>query len=556
MAKFDSQYPEQVSPEEGDKFLIASEQDGEIMSLQFGTVIKSIEKQLNQVDDKLSTTSLKPVQNKVITMAINEILTELQSAAKEATLESVQSRVNQVYNEGAKQGTLTETALQIRQGFDKILDLLREAGENQKSYVHDFSIGLYDVYYTISGSLSSSYSKEVKGAVITQSLNMESNSHISFTSEAIGTLVIYASNSKSASFNVSVDGENVEFDADGKAEIVLAAGEHTITKGTANTFIFYIELVITSGSYVSKIETILSKEEVILLYLKALGTDVRGIIRGREQIYIPTDETVEESGSIRYRILRIDGEVYWSDALNTSGVIYNSPTSQEEIDRIMQYYPSIRKIDSVIRALQLNVEELSDSARSYKNEIIHAIEEAVTPVIKTLPHYVYDEGILRLPYSEAMSYVDVTDYVNQILKLGFNDLLVEKIVNCESSEDTVEVILSQHYIDEEDGTDEIYYQKVDVREILDHQYVSVDLTQEWESFIRDWDGKGFIYVELDFGMMYYILERLIGEPLFDAPDTPSSIYFAIRYPVDMEKLSAFPEIGYRNECDILTQNEV
>lgn len=418
MAKFDSQYPEQVSPEEGDKFLIASEQDGEIMSLQFGTVIKSIEKQLNQVDDKLSTTSLKPVQNKVITMAINEIQTELQSAAKEATLESVQSLVNQVYNEGAKQGTLTETALQIRQGFDKTL----------------------------------------------------------------------------------------------------------------------------------------SKEEVILLYLKALGTDVRGIIRGREQIYIPTDETVEESGSIRYRILRIDGEVYWSDALDTSGVIYNSPTSQEEIDRIMQYYPSIRKIDSVIRALQLNVEELSDSARSYKNEIIHAIEEAVTPVIKTLPHYVYDEGILRLPYSEAMSYVDVTDYVNQILKLGFKDRVVHLIENCGQEYDTF-VFLRKHYINEEDGTNEVYYQKINVLELLNYQ-PGIDLTVEWEGFIENWDGKGFIYVELDFGMLYYSLEYINGEQLFENENTPSSVYYDMRYPVDMEKLSAFPEIGYRNECDILTQNEV
>ena len=190
----------------------------------------------------------------------------------------------------------------------------------------------------------------------------------------------------------------------------------------------------------------------------------------------------------------------------------------------------------------------------YKNEIIHAIEEAVTPVIKTQPHYVYDAGILRLPYSEAMSYVDVSDYVNQILKLGFKVLLVSQIEYCESV-DTVEVILRQHYIDEEDGTNEIYYQKINVREILDYQ-PGFDLSQEWESFIKDWDGKGFIYVELDFGMMYYILERNIGEPLFDDADTPSSIYYAIRYPVDMEKLSAFPEIGYRHECDILTQKEV
>ena len=207
-------------------------------------------------------------------------------------------------------------------------------------------------------------------------------------------------------------------------------------------------------------------------------------------------------------------------------------------------------------AIYAKLEELSNSAISYKNEIIHAIEEAVTPVIKTLPHYVYDEGILRLPYSETMSYVDVTDYVNQILKLGFHDQLVAQIKNCAEKYDTF-VFLRKHYINEEDGTNEVYYQKINVLELLNYQPVTdLNSTAEWAGFIGNWNGKGFIYVELDFGMMYYALEYIIGVPIFDNENTPSSIYYVMKYPVDMEKLSAFPEIGYRNECDILTQNEI
>ena len=78
MAKFDSQYPVQISPEDGDKILIAAAQDGKIMALPFGAVMAYIQKFLNQIDDELSAASLHPVQNRVITKAINDILAQLQ----------------------------------------------------------------------------------------------------------------------------------------------------------------------------------------------------------------------------------------------------------------------------------------------------------------------------------------------------------------------------------------------------------------------------------------------------------------------------------------------
>lgn len=78
MAKFDSQYPVQISPEMGDKILIAAAQDGSIMALPFSAVMAYIQKYLNEIDDELSATSLHPVQNRVITQAINDILAQLQ----------------------------------------------------------------------------------------------------------------------------------------------------------------------------------------------------------------------------------------------------------------------------------------------------------------------------------------------------------------------------------------------------------------------------------------------------------------------------------------------
>ena len=78
MAKFDSQYPLQISPEDGDKILIAAAQDGSIMALPFGRVMEYIQKYMNEIDDELSLTSLHPVQNRVITQAINDILAQLQ----------------------------------------------------------------------------------------------------------------------------------------------------------------------------------------------------------------------------------------------------------------------------------------------------------------------------------------------------------------------------------------------------------------------------------------------------------------------------------------------
>jgi hypothetical protein len=80
MAKFDSQYPVQLAPEGGDKILIAAAQDGSIMALPFSAVMAYIQKYLNEIDDELSATSLHPVQNRVITKAINDILAQLQPA--------------------------------------------------------------------------------------------------------------------------------------------------------------------------------------------------------------------------------------------------------------------------------------------------------------------------------------------------------------------------------------------------------------------------------------------------------------------------------------------
>lgn len=78
MAKFDSQYPVQISPEDGDKILISAGQDGKIMALPFCAIMAYIQKFINHIDDELSLTSLHPVQNKVIAQAIQDIMAQLQ----------------------------------------------------------------------------------------------------------------------------------------------------------------------------------------------------------------------------------------------------------------------------------------------------------------------------------------------------------------------------------------------------------------------------------------------------------------------------------------------
>lgn len=77
MAKFDSQYPEQIAPEENDKLLIASGQDGNIMSLRYSTLISQIQHDLDIVDNELSESSIHPVQNKTIYSALQRITTGL-----------------------------------------------------------------------------------------------------------------------------------------------------------------------------------------------------------------------------------------------------------------------------------------------------------------------------------------------------------------------------------------------------------------------------------------------------------------------------------------------
>ena len=83
MAKFDSQYAVQIAPEDGDKILIAAAQGGAIMALPYGVIKSQLQKLLNSIDDELSLTSLHPVQNRIITAALNDIRALIQPPEKE-----------------------------------------------------------------------------------------------------------------------------------------------------------------------------------------------------------------------------------------------------------------------------------------------------------------------------------------------------------------------------------------------------------------------------------------------------------------------------------------
>lgn len=226
-------------------------EDANVAKMAAEETVREYEQKIASVDDIARETNATANKQGLL----EAISSRLSFSDFTIRVEDIISRTNRIYNDASKQDTLMAVALQSRQGFETVLSLLRE-GAGATEYVHTFANGLYDDYYTISGNLSQSYSKEVRGEVITKSLKMESNTRVTFASENAGTLTLYATNSKTEDYNVKVDGTLLSFDNDGVAQIELAAGSHTITKGTANTFLFFISLKIEEGAYQPKLDII------------------------------------------------------------------------------------------------------------------------------------------------------------------------------------------------------------------------------------------------------------------------------------------------------------
>ena len=105
--------------------------------------------------------------------------------------------------------------------------------------------GTTSTFYTISGNLTTSYgSATYSGLNLTQALKMESSTTITFTTTATATLTLVFGSSYTGT--VKVDG-TVYTPASGIITVSsLAAGAHTILKGSGSNYLFYMSTVYNS----------------------------------------------------------------------------------------------------------------------------------------------------------------------------------------------------------------------------------------------------------------------------------------------------------------------
>jgi Pectate lyase len=100
--------------------------------------------------------------------------------------------------------------------------------------------GTASTFYTISGNLSTSYgSVTYAGLTLTQCLKMESSTNIAFTTAATSTLTLVFNSAYTGT--IKVDG-NTYTPSAGMITLNLAAGTHTILKGSGSSYLFYMSV--------------------------------------------------------------------------------------------------------------------------------------------------------------------------------------------------------------------------------------------------------------------------------------------------------------------------
>ncbi|MDP4272478.1 MAG: T9SS type A sorting domain-containing protein, partial [Bacteroidota bacterium] len=106
--------------------------------------------------------------------------------------------------------------------------------------------GTASTFYTINGNLSTSYgSVTYAGLTLTQCLKMESSTNIAFTTAASSTLTLVFNSAYTGT--VKIDGTTYTPSA-GMITLNLAAGSHTILKGSGSSYLFYMSVSFgTSG---------------------------------------------------------------------------------------------------------------------------------------------------------------------------------------------------------------------------------------------------------------------------------------------------------------------
>lgn len=113
-------------------------------------------------------------------------------------------------------------------------------------YIHNFTEnGLSSSFYTITGNLSAKGTVNYNGLSLTQCLKLESATSITFRAPSKGTLVLvfHETGYNGAVANqqtVSIDGSRVSVSEDNTLSVSLEAGEHTVKRGSAQIFLYYM----------------------------------------------------------------------------------------------------------------------------------------------------------------------------------------------------------------------------------------------------------------------------------------------------------------------------
>lgn len=120
-------------------------------------------------------------------------------------------------------------------------------GSTPSDVVHNFTLsGKTSTFFNITGNLSTSYgTASYDGLTLTQCLKMETSTNISFTTTEPGTLTLVFGSSYTGTINV--DGTIIS-PSGGIITRTLAAGKHTILKGSGTNNLFYMKLVYNNST--------------------------------------------------------------------------------------------------------------------------------------------------------------------------------------------------------------------------------------------------------------------------------------------------------------------
>ena len=111
-------------------------------------------------------------------------------------------------------------------------------------YIWNFTDGTNtDDFYTVSAnSWSNPVAISYEDQTLNKAIKMETNSSVSFTAEKAGKLTVVTYSTQTAP-TITVNGQVYPVSPNGATEILIPEGSCTITKGTTNTYLYYLSLL-------------------------------------------------------------------------------------------------------------------------------------------------------------------------------------------------------------------------------------------------------------------------------------------------------------------------